>query len=87
MQNLRDQLTLLPQIEYPKWESFEFVTKRKGATGPTKSECFDYYHARLVQKAFNCAERRIYFSSSMILVFRCYAPFLPSKFSSSEKYW
>ena len=50
MQDLRDQLTLSPQVEYPKWDSFEFVTKKKGATGPTKSECFDYYHARLVQK-------------------------------------
>ena len=27
----------------PKWTSFEFVTKKKGAKGPTKSECIDYY--------------------------------------------
>ena len=60
MQNLRDQLRdqlpSVPQIEYPRWDSFEFVTEKDGATGPTKSECLDYYHARLVQKVFNCAE-------------------------------
>ena len=27
----------------PKWTSFEFVTKRRGAKGPTKSECIGYY--------------------------------------------
>ena len=57
MQRLRDQPTLLPQLEFPKWATFEFVTKKKGATGPTKSECLDYYHARLVQKVFNLEER------------------------------
>ena len=28
---------------YPKWTSFEFVTKKIGAEGPTKSECIGYY--------------------------------------------
>ena len=29
--------------KFPNWTSFEFVTKRKGAKGPTKSECIGYY--------------------------------------------
>ena len=28
---------------YEEWESFEFVTKKKGASGPTKTECLSYY--------------------------------------------
>ena len=28
---------------YQEWKSFEFVTKKKGAYGPTKSECLSYY--------------------------------------------
>ena len=30
-------------IIYPTWETFLFLTKKKGASGPTKSECFAYY--------------------------------------------
>ena len=29
--------------QLPKWTSFEFVTKKKGAKGPKKSECIGYY--------------------------------------------
>ena len=29
--------------EVPKWTSFEFATKKKGAKGPSKSECIRYY--------------------------------------------
>ena len=29
--------------KFPNWNSFEFVTKRKGAKGPSKSECISYY--------------------------------------------
>ena len=29
--------------QFPKWTSFEFVTKEWGAKGPTKSECIGYY--------------------------------------------
>ena len=25
------------------WKSFEFVTEKKGASGPTKTECLSYY--------------------------------------------
>ena len=28
---------------FPNWTSFEFVTKRTGAKGPSKSECISYY--------------------------------------------
>ena len=28
---------------FRKWTSFEFVTKKKGAKGPSKSECIGYY--------------------------------------------
>ena len=28
---------------YQEWKSFEFVTKRKGAYGPKKTECLSYY--------------------------------------------
>ena len=40
------QFAHLPQIEFPKWDSFEFITKKKGATGPTKFECLDYYQEK-----------------------------------------
>ena len=28
---------------FPEWECFEFLTKKKGASGPSKSECLSYY--------------------------------------------
>ena len=28
---------------YEEWESFEFVTKKQGAFGPTRTECISYY--------------------------------------------
>ena len=28
---------------FPEWESFEFLTKKKGASGPSKIECLSYY--------------------------------------------
>ena len=27
----------------PEWTAFEFITKKKGAHGPTKEECQKYY--------------------------------------------
>ena len=33
----------VPRKRLPKWTSFEFVTKKKGAKGPTKSECIGFY--------------------------------------------
>ena len=27
----------------PDWSEFEFITKKKGAQGPTKEECEKYY--------------------------------------------
>lgn len=37
--------SILPPLEitYVEWKEFEFVTFRRGATGPTKSECISYY--------------------------------------------
>ena len=29
--------------EFPDWDEFEFCTKKKGAYGPTKKECLEYY--------------------------------------------
>ena len=31
------------QIMYVEWTEFEFLTKKFGAYGPTKSECISYY--------------------------------------------
>ena len=40
----RGQRTALKTgLKYQAWESFEFVTKKKGAYGPTKAECLSYY--------------------------------------------
>ena len=30
-------------FEDPDWTEFKFITKKKGAQGPTKEECKDYY--------------------------------------------
>ena len=43
MQKFRDELAFSSEVEWPEWDSFEFITKKKGADGPTKSECLDYY--------------------------------------------
>ena len=32
-----------PKNGLPKWTSFEFITKKEGAKGPTKLECIAYY--------------------------------------------
>ena len=43
----RSRLVLPPlQITYVEWEEFGFVTKKKGACGPTKSECITYYSGK-----------------------------------------
>ena len=30
----------------PRWTEFTFITKKKGANGPTKKECKKYYSAK-----------------------------------------
>ena len=30
-------------VNFPDWNEFEFCTKRKGACGPSKNECLEYY--------------------------------------------
>ena len=36
-------------VEDPDWTEFKFITKKKGAQGPTKGECnMYYYNARYV---------------------------------------
>ena len=50
---LKDVEIALPQrsmasinVEFvvdPDWSGFEFITKKKGAQGPTKEECENYY--------------------------------------------
>ena len=30
-------------VNFPDWDEFEFCTKRKGACGPSKNECLEYY--------------------------------------------
>ena len=30
-------------VEDPDWTEFKFITKKKGAQGPTKEDCKDYY--------------------------------------------
>ena len=44
---------LKPSIEIKwiadkNWTGFKFITKKKGAYGPTKEECLEYYEKRLV---------------------------------------
>ena len=29
--------------KFPDWNEFEFCTKKKGAFGPSKNECLEYY--------------------------------------------
>lgn len=44
LQRERSRAVLPPlQIKYEEWEEFEFITKKKGANGPAKSECIRYY--------------------------------------------
>ena len=52
IERLRDELARKSQISSTplesnvisqEWESFEFVTKKKGASGPTRTECISYY--------------------------------------------
>ena len=40
--DLMVDLPLITKMVKP-WTSFEFITKRVGASGPTKSECLSYY--------------------------------------------
>ena len=43
----RSSLVFPPlQITYVEWEEFEFITKKRGAQGPTKSECITYYSGK-----------------------------------------
>ena len=37
------------ELIFQEWESFEFVTKKKGASGPTKTECLSYYAEKYVK--------------------------------------
>ena len=32
-----------PDVEFVEWTEFEFQTKKKGAYGPSKDECIQYY--------------------------------------------
>ena len=35
---------LVPESKnYPEWHEFEFITRKKGADGPSKTECLEYY--------------------------------------------
>ena len=40
-QNPSSPLELGPKSQ--AWKSFEFVTKKEGAYGPTRTECISYY--------------------------------------------
>ena len=33
---------------YQEWKFFEFVTQKNGASGPTKTECLNYYAKKYV---------------------------------------
>ena len=51
--DLKDVVNALPElstasidvefVEDPDWTEFKFITKKKGAQGPTKEDCKDYY--------------------------------------------
>ena len=55
--NLKEQLARKAHISsggfesgrnYPDWEKFVFLTEKKGASGPEKSECLAYYKKRFL---------------------------------------
>ena len=41
-----DQIVQLESKNYPDWKKFEFITRKKGAYGPSKAECLQYYLER-----------------------------------------
>ena len=57
--DLKDVVNALPElstasidvefVEDPDWTEFKFITKKKGAQGPSKEECKNYYE-RYVSK-------------------------------------
>ena len=44
LEQVKTRLNNIPEEQkLPKWTSFEFVTEKNGAKGPTKSDCIGYY--------------------------------------------
>ena len=37
------RVSRLSLVEFSDWDEFEFCTKKKGAHGPSKKECLEYY--------------------------------------------
>ena len=37
------RLIKLESENYPEWDEFEFITRKNGANGPSKTECLQYY--------------------------------------------
>ena len=37
------RLIKLESENYPEWNEFEFITRKNGANGPSKTECLQYY--------------------------------------------
>ena len=37
------RLINLKSKNYPEWNEFEFITRKNGANGPSKTECLQYY--------------------------------------------
>ena len=63
MQKLRDELAFSPKVKWPEWDSFEFITLKKGANGPTKTDCLNYYQ--------NCQQEKlvkIYFTYKSLII-------------------
>ena len=40
-------------FDFVEWTDFKFLTKEKGAEGPSKAQCIQYYLKRLVLKIIN----------------------------------
>ena len=38
-----DEIVEMEFKNYPDWKKFEFITRKKGAHGPSKEECLQYY--------------------------------------------
>ena len=38
----------LENLDFPDWDIFEFITEKEGRRGPSKQECVQYYHQKLV---------------------------------------
>ena len=37
---------IVENFDFPKWDTFEFITGKTGRRGPSKEECIGYYNQK-----------------------------------------